>query len=132
MNLVIDTSALLAVVTNEPTRSRLVRATKNAELQAPHSVHWEVGNAFSAMFKRGRVTLEEALSAVQAYQQIPLRFVEVSIESTLELSHQLDIYAYDAYVIACALQQRCPLLSLDRDLQAAATKARAQVLEIAE
>ena len=130
MNYVVDTSVVLAVVTNEPTRDQLVQATSDADLLAPASLRWEVGNAFSAMFKQQRVTLDEALAAVQTYERIPIRLVDVSLEATLRLSHRLRIYAYDACVIACALQKRCPLITLDRELQVAAREAGAKVLEI--
>jgi hypothetical protein len=35
---------------------RLIEMTKSAELIAPSSLHWEVGNVFSAMFRRNRTT----------------------------------------------------------------------------
>ena len=44
---VIDTSALIAVLTAEPARERLIARTQGAELLAPGSVHWETGNALS-------------------------------------------------------------------------------------
>jgi hypothetical protein len=34
----------------------------------------------------------------------------------VELSARLNLYAYDAYVIACAMNQRAPILTLDRGL----------------
>ena len=130
MNYVVDTSAVLAVVINEPTRDQLVEVTREAALLAPASLHWEIGNAFSAMFRQRRVTLDQALAAVQTYERIPIRFVDVSLEVSLQLSHRLKIYAYDAYIIACALQHRCPMITLDRELQLAAREAGATVLEI--
>ncbi len=64
MNYVVDTSAVLAVVINESTRDRLIEVTREADLLAPASLHWEIGNAFSAMFKQRRVTVEQAVAAV--------------------------------------------------------------------
>jgi len=130
MNYVVDTSVVIAVVTNEPTRHQLVELTRDADLLAPASLHWEIGNAFSAMFKQRRVTLDQAVAAVQTYSRIPIRLVDVSLEAALPLSHRLKIYADDAYVIGCALQHRCPLITLDRELQVAAREAGAKVLEI--
>jgi predicted nucleic acid-binding protein len=46
------------------------------------------------------------------------------------LSAQLNIYAYDAYIIACAVNQNCSLLSLDTGLIRAAKFAGVSVLEI--
>ena len=49
MLLVVDTSVLLAVVLNEPSKAELVRLTTGAGLIAPLSLHWEFGNALSSM-----------------------------------------------------------------------------------
>jgi predicted nucleic acid-binding protein len=130
VELVVDTSAIVAVIVREPHRAALVKATTGAELLAPPSVHWEVGNAFSALFKRRRLTLRQAGRAVQAYNQIPIRFSDVDLVRALEISHRLDIYAYDAYVIACALKHRCALLSLDRGMVGAANRAGIETVEI--
>lgn len=130
MELVIDTSAIIAVLVREPHRPVLIEATAGADLLAPPSVHWEVGNAFSAMFKRRRLTLRQAHRALEAYRQIPIRFSEVGLGRALEVSKDLDIYAYDAYVIACALQHRCPVLSLDQGLVEAAARAGIATVEV--
>jgi predicted nucleic acid-binding protein len=130
MKMVVDTSAVIAVVADEPHRTRLIEITRGVELLAPGSLHWEIGNAFSAMFKRGRITLEQAIAAVRSYEQIPIRFSDVDLEAALELAVRLDLYAYDAYVLACALQHRSPLLSLDERLLDAARKVGVTVVEV--
>jgi predicted nucleic acid-binding protein len=56
-SLVVDTSTVIAVIANEPEKPLLIAKTQGYELLAPHSLGWEVGNAFSAMIKRGRITL---------------------------------------------------------------------------
>jgi len=43
---------------------------------------------------------------------------------------KLNLYAYDAYIINCAIQHHAPLISLDRKLLAAADKAGAAVVEM--
>lgn len=130
MNLVVDTSVIIAVIANEPEKDALVAQTQGADLSAPHSLHWEIGNAFSAMLKRKRITLEQAKAAIGVYQQIPLDLVEVDLIQALELANQLHIYAYDAYIIACALNQNCSLLTLDGGLSHAAKTAGVNVLEV--
>ncbi|SRR5260370_42316514 len=130
MEIVVDTSAIIAVLVREPHRAALVQATVSADLVAPPSVHWEVGNAFSAMFKRRRLTLRAARRALEAYRQIPIRFSEVELDRALEVAQDLNLYAYDAYVIVCALQHRCALLSLDEALVAAAARLGVKALEI--
>lgn len=96
MDITIDTSALIAVIANEPLKNQIVKITEDVNLCAPASVHWEVGNAFSAMLKRNRINISQAQSCIRAYQQIPIRFIDVHLEQTLGIVEQLKIYAYDA------------------------------------
>jgi predicted nucleic acid-binding protein len=56
--------------------------------------------------------------------------VEVSLAAALEIAQVRGIYAYDAYMIACAEKYRCPLLTLDRGLIRAAQEAGTDVLEV--
>ena len=130
MEIVVDTSVIIAVLVREPHRAALVRATASADLLAPPSVHWEVGNAFSAMFKRRRLTLRAARLALEAYRQIPIRFSEIDLDRALEVAQKFDLYAYDAYVLVCAMQHHCALLSLDHGLVTAAARAGIKILEI--
>ena len=130
MELVVDTSAIIAVIANGSEKSAIVKHTADASLIAPASVHWEVGNAFSAMFRRRRITLIQAKQAIRSYEQMPFRFVDIDLRQSLELSERLGLHAYDAYVLACALNSRSPLLTLDKKLAATASPAGIRVLEI--
>lgn len=129
MDLVVDTSVIIAVIANEPAKAALVAQTQGADLFAPRSMKWEIGNAFSAMLKRGRITLGQAQAAIEVYRQIPLNLVDVDLDQAVELASRLGIYAYDAYIIAAALNHNCPLLSLDSGLKHAAKIAGASVLK---
>ena len=130
MDIVIDTSALVAVLLSEPERPGLVRATKGAALIAPASVHWEVGNALSAALKRHRVTTAQAQRALAVYERIPVRFVDVELGLALEIAAREAIYAYDAYLLACALIHRAPLLTLDARLARTAAAAAITLVEV--
>ena len=132
MEVVIDASVLIAVITNEDEKEKLVALTSEAELIAPLSVHWEIGNAFSSLLKRKRLDLDEALQAIEIYLQIPVRFVEVELTESLELASELGLYAYDAYLLQCSAKYHLPLLTLDNRLAQAAKEKRIQVLEVAE
>jgi predicted nucleic acid-binding protein len=132
MDIVVDASVLIAVVTNEPDKQQLIEKTERAGIIAPLSVHWEIGNAFSAMLKRQRITLEQAVKAVEAYLQIPIRFVEVELVDSLKIAAELNLFAYDAYLIRCAEKYRSPLFTLDKKLILAARSRKIPVLEIKE
>lgn len=126
----IDTSAILAVIGEQPEKTDLVRLTRGATLVAPASVHWEVGNALSAMFKRRAIGIKDALQLLDAYAAIPIHMAEVGLKQAVELSAKLNVYAYDAYVLACAINQRAPLLTLDGGLKARAHELKLNILEV--
>ena len=130
MDIVIDTSAIVAVIANEPERPAIVRLTMGANVVAPASVHWGVGNAFSAMFKRNRISLAQSIEAINNYKQMKLRFVDIDLNEALEISHRLGLYAYDAYVLACAFKLRSPLLTLDTRLASVTPAAGIRALGV--
>ena len=130
MNITIDTSAIIAVIGNEASRARIIEITEGYSLCAPISVHWEIGNAFSAMFKRKKSSLKNAQLALNAYKEIPIRYIDVPLEQSLEISSAQNIYAYDAYLIQCAQQTNTSLLTLDAGLISVAKKMGIFVLEL--
>ncbi|MBM3127251.1 MAG: type II toxin-antitoxin system VapC family toxin [Chloroflexi bacterium] len=132
MRIVVDASVIVAVIANEPEKSALIELTQGADLIAPNSIHWEIGNALSAMLKRKRITLDQARQAVRAYEEIPIEFVDIEMDQSIQIADALGIYAYDAYLIQCALKHRCPLLSLDQNLIRNAQHEQAQVLEVSK
>ena len=130
MDLIVDTSALIAVIVGEPEREGIIQAAAGCTLIGPGSIPWEVGNAFSAMFKQNRLTLDEASKGLSIFTRIPLRYVEPDFAMALNISKKADIYAYDAYFLVCAIKHRAPLLTLDRKLKSAAQDFNIETLEV--
>ena len=130
MYITIDTSALIAVIGNEASKQSIVDLTANCSLYAPASVHWEIGNAFSSMFRSQRLDIQRAQQALTVYSGIPIKFVDVPLEATLEISKAQNIYAYDAYLIQCAQQTSTSLLTLDNGLKSVAQQVGVHVLEV--
>jgi predicted nucleic acid-binding protein len=130
MNIIVDTSVLIAVLTSEPEKQKLINLTRGMDLLAPGSVHWEIGNALAAMLKRKRITQDQIQSILEAYNQIPIRFMDINLVASLQVAADYDLYAYDAYIIACARENHCSLISLDKALCKAALNARVNVLEV--
>ena len=130
MKIVVDASAIIAVVLGEESRDRMIEATKGADLIAPRSLHWEIGNAFSAMFKRDRLSVEAAIEATKRYKEIPIQFVEVDLPEAIRSSEALGLYAYDAYMLVAARRHRAPLLTLDGGLQEAARQADIDTVDL--
>jgi predicted nucleic acid-binding protein len=130
MDIAVDASVLIAVVAEEPEKPALIEVTAGSNLITPASTHWEVGNAFSAMLKRKRITMAQAEKSIASYDQIAIRIVEVDLLAALRLAEKLDIYAYDAYLLQCAHSANCALLTLDQGLVRAAKRANIQILEV--
>lgn len=130
MDIVVGASAISAVIANEPHRSRLIELTEGMDLVVPSSVHWEIGNAFSAMLKHGRITDEQLLRAVEIYDDVPIPFLDVEPAKSLAIAASLGIYACDAYLIRCGQRFRLPLLALNRALAEAARSLGVEVIEV--
>jgi predicted nucleic acid-binding protein len=128
--MVIDTSALLAVILQAPERPALIAATAGAVLVAPGSLPWEVGNALVSLVRRRRLTADDAAQAWAAYETVPLRLLDVDIRTAVRLAMELGLYAYDAYMLILAQQRGLPLLTLDIKLQTAARRTGVSVVEI--
>ena len=130
MEIVIDTSALISVIVGEPERKRIIQVTKGNALIGPGSIPWEIGNAFSAMFKQERLTLDEARKGLAIFKSICVRYIDPDFVRALELSKQANIYAYDAYFLDCAIRHKAPLLTLDRKLKASAQRHNVETVEV--
>lgn len=130
MKIVADTSVIIAVLTNAIHKPAIIAKTQYADLIAPLSLHWEIGNAFSPMFKRDRITLEQALEALSSYNEIPIRFVDVDLQHSIALSKQFNMYAYDIYFIVCAQKENAALLTLDKKLVQVACELGIKTLEV--
>ena len=130
MDIVIDTSALLAVIVAEPERGKIIELTVGQTLIGPGSIPWEIGNAFSAMLKQQRLGLAEVQEGLRIFETIPLRLVKIDMKKALSIAGEAKTYAYDAYFIDCAVRLSAPLLSLDGGLKRAALKFGVKIMEI--
>ncbi len=130
MDVVIDTSALIAVIVGESERNRIIKFTTGNTLIGPGSILWEIGNAFSAMFKQNRLTFDEAKEGLLIFESIPLRYIKTDFVNALKISKQTNMYAYDAYFLDCAIRQKAPLLTLDQMLKTAAQKLKVETMEV--
>jgi predicted nucleic acid-binding protein len=130
MKIVIDTSALIAVILNENSKAAILEATVDASLIAPSSIQWEIGNALTSLLKRKRLTIKQALTALKSYQKISIRFFNIDLESSIKLANELNIYAYDAYLITCTEATKAPLLTLDLTMRRLAQERGLKLVEV--
>ena len=113
MKVLLDASAIMAVILNEPNRSTVVKLTKNSTLLSPEVISFEIGNALINLFKKQKITEEELLSAYRNYTEIPIESIKVDIEKALKIACKYKIYAYDAYYLETANRLKLPLITFD-------------------
>jgi predicted nucleic acid-binding protein len=130
MDIVIDTSAIVAVIVDEPERGKIIELTTGNTLLGPGSIPWEIGNAFSSMFKQGRFDFDEAKKGLMIFESIPIRYLEVDFCNAISLAKQTNSYAYDAYFLDCASRFSTPLLTLNRKLKETAQSIGIKTLEV--
>lgn len=128
--LVVDTSAVLAVLLNEPSRAAIVRRTRGRRVLAAPSLPWEVGNALVALVRRRRAGSTEIAAAWASFLKIPLRYTPCDGGAAMRIAVEYGLYAYDAYVLEAARNARAPLLSLDARQTAVAAALGLDVMEI--
>jgi predicted nucleic acid-binding protein len=113
MEVILDASAIMAVILNEPNRDKIIELTKNATLLSPEVISFEIGNALINLFKKRKITENELLEAYRNYTLIPIRNIKVDIEKALKIACKYKIYAYDAYYLETAYRLKLPLITFD-------------------
>ena len=121
MDVIADTNIFIAVALNEPEKDNIIQLTAEASVLAPEILPYEIGNALSAMVKRGKLTGSEALKAEKLANRIPVRLVGVDVQASLQIALEHNIYAYDAYFLQCAQEFARPLLTLDQRMKQVAS-----------
>jgi predicted nucleic acid-binding protein len=114
MEIVLDASAILAVIVDEPEAQIVIDCTKDAAIVSPSIVSFEVANALSRMIKRGMVSSkEQMLSLIRNFEKIPMRTVGIDLQKALEIAWDNKIYAYDAFYLETAKRLMLPLITFD-------------------
>jgi predicted nucleic acid-binding protein len=130
MDILIDASAILAVLLNEPGKSAIIEGTSNSVLIAPGCIEYEIGNAISALCKRNLLEISDGVLVWHEFCKIPLRQILPPFPEALLLAGSESIYAYDAYYISCAELLGIPLLTLDTTMKQIASKRGIVCLEV--
>jgi predicted nucleic acid-binding protein len=129
-NIVMDTSAILAVLLAEPEKQAVVEATMGTLVCAPATLRWEVGNAATAGVKRRRLTPERARKLITDFEQVTIRELAVDLRRAVDLGLELGIYAYDAYILEAARSSGFALLALDGPLRRNAKRLGLSLVEL--
>jgi predicted nucleic acid-binding protein len=129
MKIVADTNTFIAVALNEPEKKKIIQLTEGHDLIAPDVLPFEIGNALTAMMKKGALKKNEVTAAWEVVRQIPVDLKPTDIKSALSIAIKFNIYAYDAYFLECAKNFQTPLLTLDIGMQRVAREIGITILE---
>lgn len=129
MKIVADTNTFIAVALNEPEKKKIIQLTEGHDLIAPDVLPFEIGNALTAMMKKGALKKNEVTAAWEVVRQIPFDLKPTDIKSALSIAIKFNIYAYDAYFLECAKNFQTPLLTLDIGMQRVAREIGITILE---
>ena len=129
MRIVADTNTFLAVALNEPEKNSIIRLTGSCDLVSPEVLPFEIGNALTAMLKKGSLQADEVASSWEIVQRIPVDLRSINMEAALKIATEFNIYAYDAYFLECADRLRSPILTLDRGMKRIAREMGIAILE---
>ena len=122
MDIIIDSSCIIAVLLNEDEGDKVIEKTRRANLYSAACLPYEIGNSLTSAVKRHRISAEEAVLLYNEYLKIPVRLLEPDITKAVKLAADEKHYAYDAYYIACAIDTGTALYSLDNDMMEIARK----------
>jgi predicted nucleic acid-binding protein len=117
MEVILDASAIMAVILNEPNRNKVISLTEDATLLSPEVIPFEIGNALISLFKKHKISEEKLIEAYRNYALIPLRNIKVDIEKALKIACKYKIYAYDAYYLEIAYRLKVPLITFDMNMK---------------
>jgi predicted nucleic acid-binding protein len=126
VTIVVDASVAAQWVLDEPGTIRARALEKDEQLIAPSLISTELGNALWKAVRRGDFERAEALAAMSAVL-LPFEVlipVEDLRNRALEIAIELDHPIYDCFYLALAERERCPLVTADKRLMAAAKRLK--------
>jgi predicted nucleic acid-binding protein len=110
MEILVDASAIMAFIADEPEGPTVLRLTRGATFVSPSVLPFEIANALTKMIK-----------VFQQFKRVHIKMVEVDIEKSLEIAWDYKTYAYDAFYLGTAKRLNLPLLTFDGNMHRVGT-----------
>ena len=129
MYVLMDASAIMAIILNEANRDRVISLTEGTMLMSSEVISFEIGNALINLRRKQKITEEGLLEAYRNYTLIPLRIIKVNVEKALRIACKNNLYAYDAYYLEIAHRLKLPLITFDASMKKAGLDMKISILE---
>jgi len=125
MPVVVDASALIAVMFGEPEKAAVKARLPPEGLESTLLLPFEVANAAVQKVRRGRVTAGEADAAMAIFLAMPIDLHAVPADALVLLAQESGLTAYDAGYLWLARELKADLVTLDAELETAWLKDKA-------
>ena len=116
MIVVVDASALGAVLFEEPEAEAVLTHIGNDTLVAPELIDYEIANIALTKIRRGQQPEAVATAMAGGLKYLGLRRVRVSPVEAIVLARNSGLSAYDAAYLWLAVSLDAELVTLDRQL----------------
>jgi predicted nucleic acid-binding protein len=116
MEIIVDASAIMAVIAQEPERDIVIQLTKGVKILSPAMISYEIANGLTKMVKKRLIDRERMLKVYELYGRIFIKQIDINIENALKIAWDYKIYAYDAYYLEAAKRLALPLLTFDGNM----------------
>jgi len=132
MDVLLDASAIMAVILSEPNGDKVIKMTENAVILSPDVISFEIGNALINLLKRKKISEDDLLKAYKVFSSIPIRNIKIDMEKALKIACKFNIYAYDAYYLETAIRLKLPLLTFDEQIKKISMELNITLLDDSE
>lgn len=120
--IVIDASALAAIIYDEPEASAVLARLGDAAVCAPRLIGYEMANIAATKARRRPETTEQLAAQLEALVASPPVLFDVSWQAVFDIARQAGLSAYDAAYLWLAEELDMELVTLDKRLAARATR----------
>jgi predicted nucleic acid-binding protein len=116
MTLVVDASAIAAVLFAEPEGETIRAHVRDESLLAPQLIDYELANICWKRIRRQPGTQVEMLSMLTGVDSLAIKRVMVPASEVVELAVRTGLTAYDASYLWLAMSRDLELVTLDHQL----------------
>jgi predicted nucleic acid-binding protein len=126
MILVVDASAIAAVIYGEPEGSTIRAHVRGSTMIAPHLIDYELANVGLKKIRRAPEVAAQVLAMLDGLDVLAIRRLPAKTTEVAALAVKAGISAYDASYLWLAMTNDCELVTLDARL----ARVNAQLREL--
>lgn len=91
---------------------------KNIVFIAPKLLSFEILSALKSACKSKRLDIDLALDLYNNFDELDIRYLEIDLSKVISLALKYNLSTYDAVYLRLAIENKCRLLTLDKQLKA--------------